>query len=184
MWSSQHRPQYQHDHPCACVFYPFLTWILCTWLVCVTCMLTRSTPQHILLCLNRASRDFYIKNFFLTTLWSMFVPKSCIWCGASCRLTYPNPPSTPHHPPRPSQWMWILTFNFDSLKDVALHDRLHFTVCLFILLWVLFLQSCVWLWNEVDLHSAPNLHVVFIRVGSYVIIHDHITSKCCVRLDG
>lgn len=98
-------------------------------LPCVTCMVTRSTSQHILLCFNWSSHGFW---------WlcdQCLFPSLVFDVVRSLSLDFFFPPS---------QWMWILTFYFDSLKDVPLHDCLHLTVCLFISLIVLFFaELCV-----------------------------------------
>lgn len=58
----------------------------------------------------------------------------------------------------PSQWMWILTFYFDPLKDVPLHDRLTLH-CLFIFLFnrIVSAEMCVVYEKRLvsEMHSSP-----------------------------
>lgn len=66
-------------------------------------------------------------------------PKSCIWCGESCRLT--------SFPPF-SQWMWILTFLF-WFSEGCPAAWLLTLYCLFQLNSIVFAELCVimkWGW--------------------------------------
>lgn len=143
--------------------------IVYMYLPCITCMLSRSTSQHIPLCLNWASRDFF--GWFL---WSMFVPKSCIWCGESYRLTFFLPPSSPFTVNVNTNF-FLFWF---SEGCSPLHDCLHFTVCLFYSFNSMVSAGlCVmmkWGWFPKCIKRQ-----IFPLSSYALIVRDHITSKYC-----